>query len=115
MFSKNERDVLDLAKKSNKNKISYQEAAESLGIEHDDVKAACNSLIAKGYAEEKSYSPMPGSCVAWGIVLSEKGRHRFRYAVEALFSFMFRSILVPIIVAFVTTLITIWITGYLGG
>lgn len=115
MFSKNEHDILNLAKKSKKNKISYQEAAESLCIEHDDVKAACNSLIAKGYAEEKSYAPIPNSTVAWGIVLSEKGRHRFRYAVESLFSFMFRSILVPIIVAFATTLITIWITGYFGG
>lgn len=115
MFSKNERNIIRLISKSKQNKISYYEAKKSLGIECDDVKSACNSLISKGYAEEKSYAPMPGSLVPWGIVLSEKGRHRFRYAIESVASFLFRSILVPIIVAFATTLITIWVTGILGG
>lgn len=115
MFSKNERDILKLISKSKQSKISYHEAKESIGIEYDDVKSACSSLISKGYAEEKYYSPMPGSLVPWGIVLSEKGRHRFRYAVETFASFVFRSVLVPIIVAFATTMITIWVTGYFSG
>lgn len=114
MLSKNERKIFRLAKTSKVNKIEYSMAQETLGLSYDDVQAACKSLISRGLAEEKKYSPSHGAWIPWGIVLSEKGRHRVRYAVESLCSFLFRSILVPIIVAFLTTLITIWLTGYLS-
>ena len=114
MLSKNERNIFKLAKKSNENKVEYTDAQKSLKLSRDDVQSACNSLISRGLAEEKKYSPTHGSWIPWGIVLSEKGRHRARYALEEFLSFLFRSILVPIVVAFLTSLITIWLTGYLS-
>lgn len=114
MLSKNERKIFKLAKKSKENKLDYSVAQETLGITYDDVQSACKSLILRGLAEEKKYSPSHEAWIPWGIVLSEKGRHRVRYAVEEFLSFLLRSILVPIIVAFLTTLITIWLTGYLS-
>ncbi len=115
MFSRNERKIFELAKRSKQNKVSYQEMKDSIGIGHDDAKSACNSLIEKGYASEKYYSPIPGSSIPWGIVLSEKGRHRLRYVIELFISFLVKSVIVPIVVAFITTLITIWLTGFFGG
>ena len=114
MLSKNERDILRLAKKSKENKIQYSKAQESLNISFDDVKSACRSLISKNLADEAFYSPTVNSRIPWGIVLSEKGRHRFRYALEAIFSFLVKSIIVPVVVSFLTTLITIWLTGQMG-
>ena len=112
MLSKNEREIFRLAKDSKENKIKYSKAQELLNLSFDDVKSACKSLISKNLAEEKHYSPHPGSWIPWGIVLSERGRHRIRYAIEDFISFLFKSILVPIVVAFITTLFTIWLNGY---
>lgn len=114
MLSKNERNIFRLAKNSKENKVDYTVAQETLGLSSDDVRAACKGLISKDLAEEKRYSPSHGAWIPWGIVLSEKGRHRFRYAMESLGLFLLKSILVPIIVAFITTLITIWLTGYIS-
>lgn len=114
MLSKNERRIFKLAKDSKENKIQYSKAQELLNLSSDDVRTACRSLISKNLADETFYSPTVNSWIPWGIVLSEKGRHRLRYALEAFFSFLIKSIIVPVIVSFLTTLITIWLTGYLG-
>ena len=113
MLSKNERDIFRLAKKSNENKVEYSAAQESLGLSYDDVQSSCKSLIEKGLASEKRYSPSQGAWIPWGIVLSEKGRHRIRYAVETFSSFFVKSVLVPILVSILTTLFTIWLSGYI--
>lgn len=113
MLSKNERNIFKLARKSKENKIKYTDAQESLKLGRDDVQSACNGLILKGLAEEKKYSPTHGSWIPWGIVLSEKGRHRFRCWIESLCIFLAKSILVPMVVSILTTLLTMWITGRL--
>ena len=111
MLSKNERNIFRLAKESKENKIQYEVAVNVLKISFDDVKSACSGLISKGLAQEKYYAPTTKSWIPWGIVLTEKGRHRFRYTLETLGSFILKSIFVPLVVSFLTTLLTLWLTG----
>lgn len=45
-----------------------------------------------------------------GIALTEPGQHPYQFSVEVFKSFLIRSVLTPIVVAFITTLITLWLS-----
>lgn len=113
MLSKEAHTILKVAKDNPEKKIAYLELKERLNWDYDKVKSAGNQLVDKGLAVEKYYSPMPGSSVLWGIVLTEEGRNSKQYFWANVGNFLFKSIAVPIVVAIVTaivtTLITLWI------
>ena len=106
MLTKNAKSVFQLALKSD-NRVSYKDARKCFGWEHDVAKSACTQLINSKLAIETSYPVIPGgNPVPWGISLTEEGRHHRKYFFEKLLSFLIKSVAVPIVVAFITTVLT---------
>ena len=114
MLSKNAKEIMKLARKSPGAKVSYSEIKDKMDIDYDSAKSACLQLINAGLAVEKDFSPMPGSRIPWGIVLSENGREPTKYVVNEALMYVVKSILVPIIVSVVTTILTLMIYKALG-
>lgn len=112
MLSKNARRIFEIAKSSEGEKISYIGLEKQLGWDFDKVQSAANQLIEAGLADNKYYSPLPGRGeILWGIVLTEEGRNSRAYFWAKVGAFLFKSIAVPIFVAFATALITAYITA----
>lgn len=112
MLSRNEKRILKLANKTDGHKVEYDVIEKTLKICSDDVHSACRSLISKDLVIEKFYSPSPTSWIPWGIVLSENGRHRFRHSLEKFSLFILKSILVPMVVSILTTLLTMFLSQF---
>lgn len=116
MLSKDAHMVLKIAKRTSEKKIAYLELKKQLNWDFDRIKSAGNQLIKFGLASEKYYSPVPGSNVLWGIVLTEEGRNSTKNFLARIGSFLLKSVAVPIVVAVITaaitTLITLWIQGF---
>ena len=105
MLSRTAKKVLKLAQ-SSKDRISCQDLKSALNIDFEAAKSACDQLIENGYASEKRYQPMPGQSIFEGIVLTEKGRNSKKYFWANVASFLFKSIFVPVFVAFITAVMT---------
>lgn len=110
MLSKEARFMLQTAKAASEKKIGYLDFTKRMNWDYDRIKSAGNQLIANGLATEKYHSPIPGNPVLWGIVLTEEGRNSRKYFWIRITNFLFKSIAVPIIVAFFTALITAYVT-----
>lgn len=111
LLSKNSKLILRAAKKSVGCKVSYAELAQRLNLSPDDVCSACNQLIDAKLAEIKYRTHYPGGPAAWGIILTERGRHRWKYILEKGFIFALKELLIPILVSLLTTLITLLVSG----
>lgn len=115
MLSKNAKKVLKIVQKSESYKIAYFDLKKQLGWDIDQVRSACNQLIMDDLAAEKSSIAIPGTPPSpWGIVLQEKGRYRWKYIMVDCAKFILKSIIVPVIVSALTTLITLLLTGFLN-
>ena len=112
MLSKNARKVLKIAKKTTKKAISYADLVKKLGLDFGAVRSAGNQLIENELATEKYHAPTPGKEVLWGISLTEKGRNSRKYFWVGIIKFLFNSIVVPIAVSIITTILT---TRFLAG
>lgn len=106
MLSKDAKALLHLAQKQTDKKVECQKMKTELGWDFDKIKSVISQLVAAGLAYEKYYSPMLGSRVLWGIVLTEEGRNSKLYFWTNVGNFLFKSIAVPIVVAFITALLT---------
>lgn len=106
MLSKDAKALLRLAQKQPDKKVEYKSMKSELGWDLDKIKSVISQLVAAGLAYEKYYSPMVGSRALWGIVLTEEGRNSKLYFWTNVGKFLFKSIAVPIVVAFLTALIT---------
>lgn len=106
MLSKDAKALLHLAQKQPDKKVEYKSMKSEFGWDLDKIRSVISQLVAAGLAYEKYYSPMIGSRALWGIVLTEKGRNSKLYFWTKICEFMFKSIAVPIAVAFFTALIT---------
>ena len=110
MLSKNARKILKIAKKSKEKTVFYPDLKKELEWDYDAIKSACSQLIQADLADEKYHSPIPGQKVPWGIVLTERGRNSKKYFWFDVFSFLFKSIAVPIFVSIITAIITTILT-----
>lgn len=114
MLSRDSKIVLRAAKHAKGQQVSYTDMKKTMGWEYDKARSVAQQLIDEGYALEKKHSPMPGSSIPWGIILSEKGRNNVKYFFATIGDFLLKSIATPILVAFLTTLVTLWIKGIFG-
>lgn len=113
MLSRNAKKVLKLAKKNKDQKISYDALKQILAWDYDKIHSACDQLIQQNLVKEKQGLIIPGRAYtssAWGVVLTEKGRHRWKYIAEDAWMFTFKSVIIPIVVSAITALITAIIT-----
>lgn len=112
LLSKNAKLVFKHLKLHSDQKMAYQYIVRDLSLGPSDVKSACHQLILAGLATEYDYAPMPGGgAKPWGISLTEEGRSSRKYFWLKVGNFLFRSIITPIIVAFITTMVTLWVQG----
>lgn len=110
MLSKEARFMLKIVKDTPEKKIGYLDFKKQTGWDYDSVKSAGNQLVTNGLATEKYHSPIPGNSILWGIVLTGEGRNSRKYFWAKIANFLFKSIAVPIIIAFFTALITAYVT-----
>lgn len=113
MLTKNAKAVLRQAGKSDSGKISFEDLQAALKFSADEIERICNHLILEGYASSlrKQYTAGVGN--AYGIVLTEKGKHWVKDRINTLVSFVAKSVLTPIIVSVITTLVTMWLKDLL--
>lgn len=71
---------------------------------HGELDSIINALIDNGYLIKK---PL-------GFSITHKGLHPYRISFELMKKFLFTSILTPIVVSFITTLLTLLITKWLS-
>lgn len=110
MLSKNASRIYQSLKKADENELSYNDLMSQFDMEYNSVYSACQQLVSHRFAREINYSPS----APWGIGLTEEGRNKGRYYATLICRFLFKSVVVPIVVAFVTTLITLWIQRLFG-
>lgn len=117
MLSRNAKKILKITKRTAKKAMAYEDMKQVLGWDYDKIHSACDQLIQKNLAKEKAGIALPGwrGSSAWGIVLSEEGRSRWVYTAEELTKFLIKSVLVPIGVSILTTLLTMFVTWLLSG
>lgn len=101
MLTKNASKIFRMLKKSKNGKLMFDEIRNSIRAPRDELMSACKSLVERGLAEWSDPQPRNGTY----LVLTERGRHRFVYGVNALTDFLLKSILVPVVV----TLLTLWV------
>lgn len=106
MLSKDAKKLLRFAKKEDGQKVEYKRIKSEFGWDFDKVKSVVTQLVSAGLANEKYQSPMPGCRVLWGLVLTEEGRNSKKYFWARVAEFLFKSIAVPIVVAFITAILT---------
>lgn len=111
MLSRNAKKVLRLAKRKPDKSVDYAAIMKTLGMDHGSAVSACHQLISAGFAEETVSHPLPGSAVPSGIFLTEEGRNSRKTKLYSVLDRLIFSVIVPIIVAIVTTLITLWLEG----
>ncbi|WP_343247754.1 hypothetical protein [Diplocloster hominis] len=87
---------------------SYLEANYAEPIE--SVFAMARFLKKEGYIE---VALNHGN--SFGVILTELGAHPHQFKWEIFKSFLLRSILAPIVISIITTLLTLWIKGLLSG
>ena len=112
MLSKDARRVLHILRKSPDYSMEFSDMQQRMDWNFTKAKSVGDQLVAQGFAKERYCHPMPGATLYSGIVLTEEGRYSRTYFWSKVGSFLFKSIVVPIIVAFVTTLITLWLRGF---
>lgn len=106
MLTKNAKSIYTLLRNESSGELSYYVLAEKLGLDYNTVKSACDLIVEQGLAETKCYkASIPAS-----IVLTEKGKHRFVFGVNALADFLVRSIAIPVAVSLVSSIVTTLIT-----
>lgn len=112
MLTKLEKQVLDICN----NKLNPNELISSLKIEPYlsdiapvDLYRCCKSLNSNGYFDHFSVG-ISGECL---MALSHQGRHYKEISRIKVKSFLLRSVLVPIVVSCITTLITLLVRALL--
>ena len=107
MLSKNAKRALNLAKTKENLSISFSDISRELGINNAEARIAGEQLAAKRLVTIYKNFTFQGHTVPHGIRLTEEGIHRKIHLFESLSLFLLKSVIVPVIVAFLTTLITL--------
>lgn len=77
---------------------------------HDEDLRGCINLL----ADEDYIDIVEKNDAYIRVTLTHKGRHFNEYERSEFKTFLMKSIVTPIIVAFITTLITLWLNGRFG-
>lgn len=88
-----------------KGRLVNPETGQSIDCRADygkELDALINGLIRDGYLTQPE---------EFKVFLTDKGLHPYKYQWDAVKSIIFTSILMPIVVSVLTTLITLWLTG----
>ncbi len=80
-----------------------------INLTYSELNQLCMFLYNKNCIESPrlAYNESDHVCV----ILTHKGLHYFEFKWEEIKSFFFRSILTPIVVSAITTLITLWLSA----
>lgn len=106
MLTKNAKAVLRQAGKSDSGKISFEDLQAALKFSADEIERICNHLILEGYASSlrKQYTAGVGN--AYGIALTEKGKHWKRIFVQSVMKVLILDVLLPVVSAVIAAIIT---------
>lgn len=111
MLSNNAKAVYKYLLAAPDHERSYNSIQLELHLSWNDVESACRMLVEHDLAFYKAYTGSSPNAV----VLNENGRHRATFDMNRLGSFLFKSVLVPVIVAIITAIATTLITQHLFG
>lgn len=84
-------------------KIGVLNSRQNLSDFSGELDSLVDALIESGYITKSQF----------GYKLTHKGLHSFEVNVETAKAFLLKSVIVPIVVAAITALITLWIQGLL--
>lgn len=87
--------------------FTYDFIEENYPVKIEQVFATVRYLEKLGYLEIATAGK---SQTHFGVVLTELALHPYEFTIVEIKSFLFRSILTPVIVSMATTLLTLWIT-----
>ena len=111
MLNRNSRKFLRFLRKSKPDfddrvyTYAFIEEHYAKSISMESVFATVRYLDKIGYLEVAK-----ANGISLGVVLTELSLYPYEFQIERIKSFLFKSILVPIIVSFLTTLMTLWLT-----
>lgn len=112
MLDRESRKVLRTMRKSNcdmgRGVFSHQHLSEITGFNEDDLIVVLDYLEENKLIANSNYT----GGISAGVYLSQLGKHPIEFCLQQLCAFLVRSIVVPLVVAALTALITLWITGY---
>lgn len=83
----------------------YDDCSSYLSIPEHQVMASIRFLESSGYIR---YVPNQNGNIV-GFEFENKAYHRTRYKLESLFAFLFKSILIPVLVSLLTSLAASWL------
>lgn len=86
---------------------TYDWIEENYNDKIQNVFATVRYLEKLGYLEIAISKPTD---VHFGVILTELALHPYEFTAAEFKSFLFRSILTPVLVSMATTLLTLWIT-----
>lgn len=88
-----------------KGHLANPQTGKSIDCTNDygrELYAIVNSLIRDGYLERLE---------EYKVILTDKGLHPYAQSWENIKHFLFNSVIIPIMISAITTLITLYITG----
>lgn len=110
MLNRNSKKFLKFLRKSSPNYedrvYTYDWIEEHYSQELEPVFATVRYLEKEGYLDIAISQP---SGVHFGVILTELALHPYEFDIVAIKAFLFKSIFTPIIVSFLTTVLTLWL------
>lgn len=112
MLTRHTRKFLNFIEKSTVNfenkVVLFSYIHENFPDNESSINATLRYLVQKGYLRVSYFGKEPK-----GVVLTELSLRRREFVFESVKEFLFKSILVPISVSVVTSLVTLWLSGLL--
>lgn len=102
MLSRNAKNILRILDKATDHRRSFNSLQLDLHLSWNDVRSACDALVSHRLAFYDGNAPEH----APAAILSEPGRHYAAYTAKQVGAYIVKSVVVPIIVALITTLVT---------
>lgn len=112
MLTKDCRAALRKAGRETTGEIAYDALTSTLKWTPDRTHRVCNHLVSEGYANEFRKQYTSGIGKTHGIILTEQGRHWMKHRLSLACEFVAESVMLPILVSVITTLITMWLKEF---
>ena len=106
MLTKNAKAVLRQANKTASGKITFEDLQKAVKLDADETERVCNHLIMKGYADSLRKHYTTGAGKAYGIALTEKGKHWKRIFVQSVMKVLILDVMLPVVSAVIAAIIT---------
>ena len=112
MLTKDCRAALRKAGREATGEITYDALTSTLKWTPEKTRRVCDHLLLEGYANELRKQYTSGIGKTHGIILTEKGKHGMKYRLSLACEFVAESVMTPILVSVITTLITMWLKEF---